>query len=81
MSISGGLRFDFPDGREPVHFRFVINDADAEILRQFSAAAQTIVALTTTTEWALNHKKCQPTTVSPVLTNDINIDTITLCQH
>jgi len=44
MSISGGLRFDFPDGREPVHLRFVINAADAEILRQFSAAAQAMLA-------------------------------------
>ena len=26
-------------------------------------------------------KKCQPTTVYPILTNDINIDTIILCQH
>lgn len=44
MSLSGGLLFDFPDGRESVHLRFEINEADAEIMRQFTAATQAMLA-------------------------------------
>lgn len=39
MTIAGGLRVEFPDGRPPVELRFEVHENDVHILRGFAADA------------------------------------------
>lgn len=44
MSLSGSLKVEYPDGREPQTLRFEVAEADADILRRFSMAAHAMLS-------------------------------------
>lgn len=43
MALAGRLTFEFPDGREPIKFGFVLATEDEDLLRQYVAATKDLM--------------------------------------